>query len=296
MIDSFDRLRLADAAPRGSEPPESVLTLEALLGDIDERAGYMPIDTRVPETERRDAQTTRRGWLAAAVAFGVVLLLGAATILMMNGDQGVPPVTPEVTPTTQALSSQEQEQVDAVYAAVAKFNEGDVNAWVDSFREASTFTGRQISSSYVRHLLGFRMMLGEEITVEECTLTDDGKARCSLTSVDALGLADGGVNEFVWTVKSDNGRLLEVTETHNDDWRSAVSLMGAWVKDAHPEVWANSLEPPDSCSWPGGNVSDGFYGELNCMGRASLPNWEATAESAASLRDLVDEYKVYLGS
>ena len=111
MIDSFDRLKLADAAPRGSEPPGSVLTSEALLMDIDERAGYMPIDTQVPEAPLKDKRETRRGWVAAAVAFGVVLLFGAITILMMSQGDVADPADDE-TPTTVALSADLQVTYD----------------------------------------------------------------------------------------------------------------------------------------------------------------------------------------
>jgi len=131
MIDSFDRIKLADAAPRGSEPPATVLTLEALLVDIDERAGYMPIDTRPMEAETPEKNRKPSGWLAAAVAFGVVLLFGGIIALTMtNLDSSSPPADGGETVTTVALTAEQQVRYDTALETIAVFNSGDIDAWM----------------------------------------------------------------------------------------------------------------------------------------------------------------------
>jgi hypothetical protein len=269
-----------------------VLTLEALLMDIDERAGYMPIDTQVRETAPRDKRKTRRGWLTAAVAFGVVLLFGAMTILMISQRGDADPAE-EVTVTTEALTAEQQASVDTAYAAIASYNAGDVNAWVNSFREASTFTGRQISSSYVKDLLGFRIALGEQIEVVQCVPDANGSVTCDLTSTDAISDVNRAPSEFAWTIESEDGRLLGVTESGHSGWRADVTAIGSWVEDARPEVWLSALGGADGCRPPGGSPGGGYFGALNCMGHLGH-TWSATPVAAETLLGLVDEYKAQL--
>lgn len=277
MIDSFDRLKLADAAPRGSEPPESVLTLEALLVDIDERAGYMPIDTQVPETDSRDRQTMRRGWLAAAVAFGVVLLFGALTILLMSqGDVADP--AEEVTPTTEALSAELQVTYDTALETIDVFNSGDIDAWMRMFRQDGAFWGLQISGTHVQEFIAFRMGLGEQIAVDNCVPHLDGiRIECAASYTGDLGStwADS------WIVRSDErGRVLDIQQFDRtgDDPGDLITAMGLWIQEAYPDVWQGVFVAAGDCSLD--------LDSPNCFDGT----WYGTADTARELVRLADEF------
>lgn len=283
MIDSFDRLKLADAAPSGSEPPESVLTLGALLMDIDERAGYMPIDTQVPEAAQRDAKTTRRGWLTAAVAFGVVLVFGAVTILMTSQRDAADPAE-EVTVTTEALTAEQQVWHDAALETIDVFNGGDIDPWMKMFRQDGAFWGFQMSGTHVQEFIEFRMALGEQIAVEECSLYayDDRKIDCTV-SVDSEFFSKAGfdLGDGQWIVKSDErGRVLDINQSGLQD-RPVGPLMKAmslWIQEAHPDVWEGVFIAAGDCSLdqPSPNCYNGV--------------WYGTVDTARELVRLADEF------
>lgn len=292
MIDSFDRLKLADSAPSGSEPPESVLTREALLVELDERAGYMPIDTQLPEAVPRDPKTTRRGWLTAAVAFGVVLLFGAVTILMMNQAGDAEPAD-EITSTTLTLSAEQQVAYDAAIGAITTFNSGDIEAWMKLFRQDGAFYGTQMSGSHTRDFVAFRMAINEQVVIDRCepiadTLPASESVKCFVTTTEDLKGRAGFAYEGIWIVKSDErGRLLDINQTDadgrtgSDDPGEYIAAMGFWVQDTYPEVFAETFAAPIGCP-PNSEFSD----QLNCF----PGEWYATPETAKILLELEDEF------
>jgi hypothetical protein len=277
MIDSFDRLRMADAAPRGSEPPGSVLTLEALLVDIDERAGYMPIDTQVPDTATKDTRSTRRGWLTAAVAFAVVLLIGIGAVLMMSQGSVVDP-SDEVTVTTEALSAELQVTYDTALEAIAVFNSGDIDAWMKLFRQDGAFWGLQMSGTHTKEFIEFRMALGEQITVDSCVPHLDGmRVECAASYTGGLG----SIWTDNWIVRSDEkGRVLDIQQSGRigDDPGELIAAMGVWIEETYPEVWESVFVAAGDCSLD--------LNSLNCFNGA----WYGTADTALELVRLADEF------
>jgi len=285
MIDSFDRIKLADAAPRGSEPPETVLTLEALLVDIDERAGYMPIDTRPMEAETPEKNRKPSGWLAAAVAFGVVLLFGGIIALtMMNLDSSSPPADGGETVTTVALTAEQQVRYDTALETIAVFNGGDIDAWMSLFRQDGAFWGLQMSGTHIVEFIEFRMALGEQIAVDECSPYeyDDTKTDCTVSIENDL-FAKAGIDlgEGQWIIKSDErGRVLDINRAGLQDRPVGplMKTMSLWIQEAHPDVWEDVFVTAGDCSLD--------LGSPNCYNGV----WYGTVDTARELVRLADEF------
>lgn len=284
MIDSFDRIKLADATPRGSEPPETVLTLEALLVDIDERAGYMPIDTRPMEAETPEKNRKPSGWLAAAVAFGVVLLFGGIIALtMMNLDSSSPPADGGETVTTVALTAEQQVRYDTALETIAVFNSGDIDAWMKMFRQDGAFWGLQMSGTHVREFIEFRMAGGEQLIVDTCVPNFDGeRITCKVTIVNDLFTTAGLTPHMSdWIVKGDEkGRVLGIAQAGDlgREPTELVTAMGLWIRDTYPRVWEDTFVAAGDCSLDQDSPNC-FNGE-----------WYGTSETAQELLRLLDEF------
>ncbi|MCL1595674.1 MAG: hypothetical protein M3132_15110 [Actinomycetia bacterium] len=289
MIDSFDLIKLADAAPSGSEPPGSVLTFETLLVDIDERAGYMPIDTQVPDTTPNQTKKTRRGWFTAAVAFGVVLLLGAMTILIMNETGDVPPADDDVTTTeaattTVTLSAELQVTYDTALRTIDVFNNGDIDSWMKMFRQDGAFWGLQMSGTHIREFVEFRMASGEQLVVDTCVPHTDGRRiACTVTIVNDLFTAAGLPTHVAeWIVGSDEkGRVLDIMQESDlggDEIEDLIAALGLWIRDTYPDIWQEVFVAAGDCSLD--------QDSPNCVNG----EWYGTPETSRELLRFVDEF------
>jgi hypothetical protein len=97
----LNRLGRANAYVDDAPLPEAIWTHDLALREIDRRIG---MQTQEKTTPVAAPEPRRRGWLVAAAAFGVVLLVGVVFTLA-NRSTEVSPATPPTTvapPTTQA--------------------------------------------------------------------------------------------------------------------------------------------------------------------------------------------------
>ncbi len=193
MIDSFDRIRSANPAPRGTDLSSALVSTTALLTMIDERAATMPVETKPVQTRKTEKPTTtRRGWLTAAVAFGILLIIG--TIFIILSRQG-----PEIPPAEESI---------------AIWNEGDLSTFANLFQESAEFAGYAVPSSNIQRHFALSMALGEQRTGECLPQADTERVGCELTAVNDFGGPLGLIKPISWTFKlSDNGKITKLGST-----------------------------------------------------------------------------------
>lgn len=114
----LDRLGRANAYADDAPLPETIRTHELALREIDRRIG---MQTQEKTTPIGAPTPRRRGWLVAAAAFGVVLLVGVAFALANSNTEVSPATTPTTvaTPTTQAAPATTAPPVATTVAAAA---------------------------------------------------------------------------------------------------------------------------------------------------------------------------------
>jgi hypothetical protein len=132
----LDRLGRANAYADDAPLPETIRTHELALREIDRRIG---MQTQEKTTPTAAPAPRRRGWLVAAAAFGVVLLVGVA-IALTNSNTEVSPATIPATvapPTTQAAPATTVPPVATTLAATAPTT-AEVEAFDYEFRRLPT--------------------------------------------------------------------------------------------------------------------------------------------------------------
>ena len=284
MIDSFDRIRSADPAAPGTELPDTVLSQDALLVMIDEKAGIMPTQTPLKPVEA--PQQRRRGWLVAVAAFAaVIVVVGAVLALRQGGDE--PPAEEVTTSTVVELTTEQQAQVDRASEIMDIYNEGDLVRFTNLFQESAGFQGFAITGSHVQRSLAFRMGIGETYTVIECRPLDNVRFEdvvCDMARSDSLS---GDVVEESWRMGlADNGKLTMVRVTTAQ--RPIVVAMAEWIHDAYPEEWSSVLAV-DSC-----NTID----HMDCKASSFdgiTKKWRLSAEAAVLMLGLRDEFVAQSG-
>ncbi len=97
----LNRLGRANAYVDDAPLPEAIWTHDLALREIDRRIGMQTQEKTTPVVA---PEPRRRGWLVAAAAFGVVLLVGVMLTLANRSTEVSPatPPTPVAPPTTQA--------------------------------------------------------------------------------------------------------------------------------------------------------------------------------------------------
>ena len=131
----LEQLAATDAYASELPLPAAAWSRDASLAEIERRI-RMQTQTTSPE---KQTPPRRRGWLAAAVAFGVALVLGVALSLIAPGDEGTPAVgdlateAPEATvdtteaSTTSAAALTPDVLADRLFTAYAG---SDPAAWI----------------------------------------------------------------------------------------------------------------------------------------------------------------------
>ncbi len=261
MTDSFDRIAFANPAPQGTDLPGALMSTTALLDIIDERAATMPVETKPIRTRETEKPTSaRRGWVVAAVAFGVVLIVGAIFIVLSRQSQEIPPAEQDTTTTVasqsaDALSPEMEAKVARADEIVAIWNDGDLQAFNNTFQESAPFGSVKwgtvtVTVSKTQRYLAQRMALGDQRS-GNCEPAPDGeRVSCTLTSVDDLGGPLGVTTPISWTITlSDNGKITALTTTERIGIVYPMNEMAKWLKAAHPDVW-------EALDWNGPGIGD----------------------------------------
>lgn len=93
----FAELAELDPAREPDARPDWDTLAPALLSTLDERT--LAMQTREPKTQPTEPGIRHRGWLVAAAAFALILLVGVVVILV-NRATDAPPANPQPQPTT----------------------------------------------------------------------------------------------------------------------------------------------------------------------------------------------------
>jgi hypothetical protein len=128
----LNRLGRANAYVDDAPLPEAIWTHDLALREIDRRIGMQTQEKTTPVVA---PEPRRRGWLIAAAAFGVVLLVGVM-LTLANRSTEVSPATPPTTvapPTTQAAPATTVAPV-ATTVAPAALSTIEVEAFDYEFR------------------------------------------------------------------------------------------------------------------------------------------------------------------
>ncbi|VAW03598.1 hypothetical protein MNBD_ACTINO01-1407 [hydrothermal vent metagenome] len=253
MTDSFDRIAFANPAPQGTDLPSALMSTTALLDIIDEGAAIMPVETTPIQTRETDKPTsTRRGWLTAAVAFGVVLVVGTIFIVLSRQSQEISPAQENTTTTVapDAMSPEMAANVARANEIIAIWNEGDLSAFNNTFQESAPFGKVTESTSDVQRYLALRMVLNDQRT-GDCAPSGSGQAiRCELMSVDDLGGPLGISTPVNWRLTlSDSGKITALSTTERVGMVFPMNEMAKWLKAVHPGVW-------ESLDWNGPGIGD----------------------------------------
>ncbi len=248
MTDSFDRIAFANPAPQGTDLPGALMSTTALLDIIDERAATMPVETKPVRTRETDKPTmTRRGWLTAAVAFGIVLIIGTIFIVLSRQSQEIPPATEittttvatETTEATEALSPEMVKKVARADEIIAIWNEGDLTKFANLFQESAGFGGNVVSSSNIQRHFALSMALGEQRTGECVPHADMERVSCELTAVNDFGGPLGVSTPISWTFTlADSGRITQLGSTEIAiDAGGVIWEMILWLTIERPDVF-----------------------------------------------------------
>lgn len=136
-----ERFRMANPVPDPADPPMTVLTAPTALLEIDERRGTMETKERPAPTPASPARSRR--WVAAGVAFAVVVAAVGLGFLLNRGEGPGPATSPDTTLFT-GTPTVTFDGTSCVYQGPSEFTLGQprtfrfVNASPDRFRGSSS--------------------------------------------------------------------------------------------------------------------------------------------------------------
>lgn len=277
---AMERLRAANPAPDTRLLREESQDLSTLLSATWQRSTNM--QTEQPVKPPRADRPQRNGWLIAAAAFVVVLLVGVAVIALgqqATDDPTDPAPDPTTTSTTTTIASVDNsslaEEVIALWAA------NDTQGFWDWFAADGTFEGSPAYESPAQNVAGFYMGLHDTVTVSSCTPSPSipGRVTCKARGVDEVSGPVGAAFEGDWIFDFADGQVVSLV-LHGDDISKTLfhDNMGAWILAEHPDIWEAVFVDPN-CS----------PSRIDCIGL-----WKLSPEAAEAMLGLGAEYRATL--
>lgn len=234
-------------------------------------------------------QRRRIGWVVAAAAFAIVIVIGLAIGLVLAASDE------DVAPADQGVNA----QIATIQALATAVNSEDFDAWLATMAptaevpfynldESRSFTSAVADNPWTRTEFAFNASLDRRFLVTECRSAGERIVSCFVTDhfvLEALQFSDR--IEFLF---DESARIVRYSTflgegAHPDE---APDLLGpgelegwrAWIADQHPQT-AAILFLPDAGSDMGNGV---FVRERRNDGLAPIP------DNAPLIRDLVAEW------
>ena len=282
MSESAERIYalLVDANPVPDvEQVPTILAERPHLYVIDSRRDAMQTELR-PEEEVAQAPPPRqRRWIPAAAAAVVVAAAIGVSIFALSGDSDEPaPPATEAPVTTTAPVIQSVEEVGR--SAIAAWNAGDVDAFVGLFSADGLIQNDwSATDGGLANDVEFYMGLGQQATIEECTVSGD-TVTCVTSTADDLSGPLGISTEVHWVMSIAGSEITQlnwefpVTDTI-DSW-TVIDDMIVWLGAEHLDVYDDWFRPLGRCDFEGAN----FYG-----------TWCSSARAADEMMRLAPEFR-----
>jgi len=239
----LNRLGRANAYVDDAPLPEAIWTHDLALREIDRRIGMQTQEKTTPVVA---PEPRRRGWLVAAAAFGVVLLVGVM-LTLANRSTEVSPATPPTTvapPTTQAAPATTVAPV-ATTVASAALSTIEVEAFDYEFRglpsqlnvgDALELVNR--SDVEYHNLVVFAIGPDDTRSLDELAAMSPEELETELRGLGHLDAAPGGA--------AFNGRIrLQTTGRY-----LALDMVPEGADPAIVERLVNPPDPPTSTAPP----------------------------------------------
>lgn len=275
----------ANPVPDTETQPEPVAQTQPHLHLVDPRRSVMQTQhqpQRKESTEEIPPQRTRPGWIWAAAAFVMVVIVGAS-VLMLRSDSGEGPVAagdpdqPTAATTTTAVDEPvaiSTANIPVVESAVDAYNAYDADAYAVYWADGIEGPGGYIVGSDDWHtFIVEEQARGIEITLSDCEATNN-VVRCLETYQETLLSGKAGVI-LTWEAEYTFGEdgLIVGFARFNTTGTEAIEpfedALGRWMATAHPEVFETYYVPD-------------FYSRI-------YENW-FTPEGATQLSQLIDEF------
>ena len=254
-------LELLGAANPVSDPDRFAIdaATRTRLETIEQWSGDMQ-DTKLP-TLQPSAPRSRRGWLVAAAAAVVVLVVGFGSWAVFGGPTDDEPVIAPG-PVEEAIpligadgDTAAQEAFASVQAAFAAHNSGDLDTW---------YQWREGDPEGTEHEFEYELAVGGMLTVEQCTyrgfqewriagtrLTGHG-FDCAAAYTDRL-FEPAGIRlemTYNWVIGEDPWSSLGTSNEFGGIPDRFASQFRDWLAATHPEV-AATIEYADEDLAPG---------------------------------------------
>ena len=186
--------------------------------------------------------------------------------------------TTTVAPTTTTVAQvAEIPDIQIARQAMAAWNTGNVDAYLDFFTEDATYIQWPAHADHVRDRFEFDMTLGSQLALGDCEQWADGRLRCPALARDDLSGPAGLMQDAVLTFWITDGLISKYSSAQYDhpDFYF-TQAMAFWLEGAHPDVWESTFALSERCS-----IND----EFNCW-----TSWYASAETATVLLEYVSEF------
>lgn len=222
-MSTLERLRSANLVPDPDRLLSGSRAMDELVAAVD-RAAPGDLDERPP------IDRTRRGWLVAAVAAVVVLVMGTLVAVLRA------PANP------QPAGPSGAEQVAYVERAYALLNDGDVDGWLRHFAEDASFSGR--SAEIERRVDEILAAANRRLAiVEPCTVPAPDVVVCTITeTTDFFGAGGLSITKTETFAFDDDGRISErssaVRAMTQPGYYVYTQAFNEWMAEAHPDVYA----------------------------------------------------------
>lgn len=253
----LERLSSTDAYAPETDMPLSAWSRDIAFSEIERRIG---VDghtaVAIPLAFQRTGQ---RGWIVAAAAFAVVMIvIGAAMLFAQPADDlppaTTPPTTQTVTPTTQATPPTTQPAAPTTVAAAAEtpvvdpgtlawldayiteLNAGDIDAVATRFEESAV---PNFDSSREVAIASHGIAMESTWEYGDCKPLTGGLAWCLIRRTSEYAPEFPASKEFALRVRVEAGEL----QFYDPDFRArehhlpAENEFAAWMWENHVDVW-----------------------------------------------------------